>query len=1267
MNEAVGANDDEISINHHETAAVIPNQLLGNDTGDSLSVIGVSNPVGGMVELRDEVVFFTPHEHQHGHQPTLSFDYTVSSQEGGEATATVSITLNDMFHGSPGDESRRDEHRALFELIDTNDANNIAMESGDWSDPSMWWTGSVPTVGERVLVHHTVEVTYDLESDDALDWLRVDGTLDVRSNRSTRIIVETLVADPRGTLNIGTLAEPIQPDVRSEIIVDTSGGAMDPSEDPTLIGRGVITHGQTNIYGAEKLEFTTLAVDAAPGDSFIELTDSVIPEGWQIGDTLLLAGTEVDSNLLNSPNIGQQILDADANNSRFRDELLEITEMVVTNGRVRVFFDNVTNADAIQAESSSLLWHHRRPEGFHFSADELSIHVANLTRNVIFRSSDPNVDNQQRGHFMVMHNTNAEIHHAQFRDLGRTDKRLIVDDPAATGNFDGSPGSGLNPRGRYGLHLHRLGANQLDGPRASVTGNVVWGTPGWGIVHHDSHAAIEDNVVFDVAGAGIVAEDGNELGLWRNNLVVKTTGDLVNNFDDGALFQSLRGPRFDLGFVGSGYWVQGGGFGIRMENNIAASSNAAGFDLVHHTDGLANVEYIPVELIEDPAVRQAVIDAGFSFVTPNNVPTRGIDGLIAYNGFRGIHTWLHNRDSGDMEGTFSFPIYLAHDFRSRIENYTVWGVQSGIQNFYSTRFDFVNGLVVGDVNDPVTLFIDPVQQGNNSTGIGIGHNHEEANHNRFIDLRLEGFEYGFQVFSPYNEVRAEVTPYATSELREARFANVDHAFIPTNAFNPASQQHRFSDLFVIDESSSFQTTDPSNDAPAAAFEFVGVGGYSVRLDAADSLDSDGSPQVRALDDGIVAYGWDLDGDGQYDDAYGESILVDFESAGIHDVGLMIWDDDGQVSTITRSVAVADTPTTNPFVDADFSSPSGFAGQFYRFDSTRRGNGWIARDVHRDPGGFAEIGTPAFGIGAFGQIVRDERIHQGPHTFSFDAIAVDGLNQANLLQVRLFGVNGQFDLDSEGVPSSIHAMTAPEVVTLVDVNVAVEQLATWSNRSFDTDLGAEGFEYLVIAVRYAGYNTAQGDYFAFDDFELVADEVVDTIAPTIDEIVINGGDQQRSRVTQIDIRFSEVLTSVEANDFVLTNLTADFEVTPSVSIQTMDGRTIASLTFEGDGFQGGSLSDGDYQLTILASGLIDQAGNQLDGNADGLGGDDATASFFRLFGDSDGDRDVDLWDFFRFRDAFGSRGNYDAAFDADDDGLITLLDFFQFRDRFGTSL
>jgi len=1086
-NLSLQAHTDFIEINHAETSAILSSQLLANDCNPSrepLVVVGISEDVGGTAELRDGVIFFTPNSN-HDHHP-MSFRYQVASGGGAIAAGMVHLEMRPPMHGGTHDHARAEEHMALFALVDTADVTNVAIRSGAWSDPTIWSSSSVPGSGERVLIHETASVRYDVVSDEPLDWLRVDGIWNVAHDIATRIVVETIVSSPMGTINVGTSSQPINPRILAEILIDTSGGPLSQSTDPRLLGRGFIGHGETNFYGAPKKEFTTLAVDATAGAAFIDISDTAPPDGWQIGDTLLLAGTEANAGLLGQsydPNRPAEIIAADATNSRFRDELLEVTDMSVIDGRTRITFLNVTNESAIKQGRTTLLWNHQRPSGATFDRNELSIHVANLTRNVVIRSNDPTVDIQQRGHFMVMHNVNTNIHHAQFKDLGRSDKRRIVDDPAAIGNLDGSPGSGTNPRGRYGLHLHKTGVSSLTGPSAMVTGNVVWGAPGWGIVQHASHATLEDNVVFDIAGAGIVAEEGNELGLWRNNLVVKTTGDLVNNYDDNPFFQTLRGPRFDLGFVGSGYWVQGGGFGIRLEGNIAASTNAAGFDLVHMTDGLALVPQLSTELIEDPVVREAIEAAGFSTVTPNNIPTRGIDGLEAYNGFRGIHTWLHNRNSQSMEGRFTFLTRLAHDFRSVIQNYRIWGVLSGIQNFYSTRFDFIDGLVIGDVETPVPFVAAGDQQGNNSRGIGAGHNHNDANSIAFRGLRLEGFEYGFQVFSPFNDLQQAMSPYAFSELERASIANVRHAFLPTSSCFVCSSNDRFSDLFVIDDASTFNALDSAtNIPPTAAFSFTAGAGLSVKLDASPSLDSDPSPQVRPGDDGIAAYAWDLDGDGVFDDAYGLRVTLTPDAPGIYPIGLKVWDDNGAVATTTQLVTVTAQPYNNPWVDGDFSGSGPFGDQHYNIWSSRRGHGWIARDVIRNPDGFAEIGSPQHGLGGLVQLIRDEHVRRGKQIFSFEAINLNVAGATNGLRLRLFGVDGQWRLVG-GAPSQIYASTAPMVTTLIDINMGAMDIPNWQTMIYDVNLGKRGFEYLVVNVEYVNYNTSQGDYFALDDFQL----------------------------------------------------------------------------------------------------------------------------------------------------------------------------------------
>jgi hypothetical protein len=81
-----------------------------------------------------------------------------------------------------------------------------------------------------------------------------------------------------------------------------------------------------------------------------------------------------------------------------------------------------------------------------------------------------------------------------------------------------------------------------------------------------------------------------------------------------------------------------------------------------------------------------------------------------------------------------------------------------------------------------------------------------------------------------------------------------------------------------------------------------------------------------------------------------------------------------------------------------------------------------------------------------------------------------------------------------------------------------------------------------------------------------------------------------------------------------------------------------LTFVGTEFVGGSLADGNYTLTVLADRVHDRWGRELDGDNDGSTGGDRVDAFFRLFGDSDGDRDVDLADLDMMLSSFGkSRG------------------------------
>ncbi len=116
----------------------------------------------------------------------------------------------------------------------------------------------------------------------------------------------------------------------------------------------------------------------------------------------------------------------------------------------------------------------------------------------------------------------------------------------------------------------------------------------------------------------------------------------------------------------------------------------------------------------------------------------------------------------------------------------------------------------------------------------------------------------------------------------------------------------------------------------------------------------------------------------------------------------------------------------------------------------------------------------------------------------------------------------------------------------------------------------------------------------------------------------------------------------------------------------------SYNFSAGPLDGTSLADGVYTLTITSSKILDPSAQNLDGNGDGIGGDDYVSPttpgdpnrIFRLFGDVDGDADVDTTDFIQFRLSFGG-SNF--AFDFDGDGAVAANDFIQFRLRFGSMI
>ena len=322
----------------------------------------------------------------------------------------------------------------------------------------------------------------------------------------------------------------------------------------------------------------------------------------------------------------------------------------------------------------------------------------------------------------------------------------------------------------------------------------------------------------------------------------------------------------------------------------------------------------------------------------------------------------------------------------------------------------------------------------------------------------------------------------------------------------------------------------------------------------------------------------------------------------------------------------------------------------------------------------------------------------------DALAVDGNNQplpfdqrgngfaridGNKVDIGAFELNIaptllSFTRQTPNSPSTnsdtlTFWATFSEDVTLVDASDFVVDGSTTATITNVATINVRTYDITVSGGDLASFNGTVGLNVdgsnniadlagnALTPGEPPTDETftVDNIAPQVDSIAYEDGSAQRSVIRSITVNFdSEVITDPGA--FVLT--TKSGTNIPLVDSSTLvGGKTRVLLTFSGDQVDAsGSLIDGNYRLTILDSHVRDIAGNVLDGNKDGSAGGAAVDEFFRFFGDSDGDRDVDGSDLSRFLATYrkgSQQSGFSPVFDWDNDDDVDGTDLSRFLARY----
>jgi hypothetical protein len=384
--------------------------------------------------------------------------------------------------------------------------------------------------------------TVTLPPDSSWDAIEVAGTLRVSRAHDTTCRFIHLTILPGGTLDMGTVDDPIL--TRVEFIVRDV--PIDTTKDPYQWGNGLINFGhQSRVGRTLEHTWTELTEDVEAGATTLRLQ---VPEGWQVGDALLLPDS-------------RQVL-PDNRNRPSRAPIRREPELRIA----ALTADSITLSGPVTFEHLSIL----EPDG----AVVLRPRVANLSRNIVIRSENPD---GVRGHTVNTAGATWDIRYNQLIGLGRT-RADNLDSTTADPESGRIVHVGTNQIARYASHDHHVHSHGAHGPHAShiFIGNTLEGrgTAKWAhVVHgtHDTH--VEENIALDFVGAGFVTEDGYEVrNVFRRNVAAYMTGNgisAINNVD-------ARRKRNSPGGEGAGFWFRG--LHQTVEGN-EAWNNIVGFNL----------------------------------------------------------------------------------------------------------------------------------------------------------------------------------------------------------------------------------------------------------------------------------------------------------------------------------------------------------------------------------------------------------------------------------------------------------------------------------------------------------------------------------------------------------------------------------------------------------------------------------------------------------------------------------------------------------------
>lgn len=395
------------------------------------------------------------------------------------------------------DSERLSVQQRIVAIVPAEQATATAVSDGRWSDPATWDSG-VPGPSAQVLIPIGRSVNYDVVSNDAIAWVRVDGALTFATDSATRMTVDTIVVTDPGHLIIGDRGTPIRSSAPAEVVFSDVSGVADD------LSLGLLAFGRITVHGVPKTPFHR-SIELPP-EGASSLTLSEAPLGWEVGDRLLVPAT----------------MPAEFGGV---DEVVTITAL----DRRTVSFTPPLEEQRMSPRS------------------DLTPHIANLSRSVQFRSAQ--TSQMQRGHIQLLHRRDFDIRYAALIDLARSNKvaRLEGDNPPNRYPLyvlHNEPGSSFEDPGRIVGNVIERSIGQgfvVNDSHVALDFNVTYDVVGGGFVVEGGNetGAMRFNLAVNAKGRSFdthpKSAQGNYeiaaggVGFWSNSRLIYNFGNVAAN------------------------------------------------------------------------------------------------------------------------------------------------------------------------------------------------------------------------------------------------------------------------------------------------------------------------------------------------------------------------------------------------------------------------------------------------------------------------------------------------------------------------------------------------------------------------------------------------------------------------------------------------------------------------------------------------------------------------------------------------------------------